>query len=231
MNINNEESSESQGGDSDEVVFLSRRAFLARAALVSAAAAVAPSLLHIKTAQAAVLPDAVVIDAINGVLAFVVPGADPYSVQQGVTRPEPGAIEANATFPLMFGLNTAGLAPDGFSSLSELIAFLLNNVASTINPSVSGPFQSSFANLSFAEKGIVFNLMESGAVMPGLAPLVNSLLLYAGLMTYSEAGFFDPNSGTLVAPPVGWAIAGYSGVSDGRKEYKGYYRGIRAVLV
>ncbi len=212
---------------------LSRRAFLARTALATAAAALAPSLLEkmglgkMGTAEAAVLPNSVVVDTMNGVLAFVVPGADPYSVQQGVTRSEPGAIEANATIPLLYGLNIAGLAPPPFDTLSELIAFLLNNIASSIAPSVSGPFSSSFANLSFAQKAMVFSVMESGAAGPGLGPIVNSLLLYSGLMAYSEAGVLDPSTRTLVATPVGWTISSYGGVSDGHKDFQGYYKGNR----
>ncbi|HVK98277.1 MAG TPA: hypothetical protein VM553_00620 [Dongiaceae bacterium] len=212
-------------------VELSRRVFLARTALVTAATAIAPSLLwDMGAAQAAVLPNNVIIDTLNGVLAFTVPGGDPYSVQQGQTHSQPGAIEANATLPLMFGLNSGGLAPPPFDTLSELIAFLLNNIASSLNPSVNGPFSSPFANLSFAEKAVVFQLMESGAAGPGLGPVANSLLLYAGLMAYSEAGVLDPATGTLVATPVGWTISGYRGISDGHRDYKGYYNGRRVAL-
>lgn len=210
---------------------LSRRTFLARTALVAAATAIAPSLLgDMGAAKAAVLPDSVVIDTLNGVLAFVVPGGDPYSVQQGLTHPQPGAIEANATLPLMFGLNAGGLAPPPFDTLSELIAFLLNNIASALNPTVSGPFSSPFANLSFPEKAVVFQLMESGAAGPGLGPIANSLMLYAGLMAYSEAGVLDPTTGTLVATPVGWTISGYGGISDGHRDHQGYYQGRRVAL-
>lgn len=207
---------------------LGRRAFLARTALVTAAISTIPALLGpSRRAEAAVLPQSAVVDTINGVLAFVVPGADAYSVQQGLIHGQPGAVEANATLPLMFGLNAGGIAPPPFDSLSEMISALLNNVAMAVHPNGSGPFQSAFANLTFAEKAVVFNLMESGAIGPGLDAVANSLILYAGLMAYSEAGALDPFTLTLLAPPVGWQLAGYGGVSDGHKDFQGYYQGRR----
>ncbi|MCK0153469.1 twin-arginine translocation signal domain-containing protein [Alcanivorax sp. S6407] len=58
---------------------LSRRQFLARSAVVTAAVAAAPALLKSRTAHAGVLPQAMITDTLNAVLAFVVPGGDPYS--------------------------------------------------------------------------------------------------------------------------------------------------------
>jgi hypothetical protein len=91
-----------------------------------------------------------------------------------------------------------------------------------------GPFTSPFANLSYAEKVTVFSILESGGAGADVPPLVNALLVYAGLMTYSEAGVLDPSTGMLVAPPVGWSISSYGGVSDGHADFQGYYRNRRA---
>lgn len=208
---------------------LSRRTFLARAALVSAATAVAPSLLLSPSRAHAgnVLPEIVIQQALEAVIAFVVPGQDPHSVQQGVTDSRPGGLDANAYLPLRFGLDQAAAAPAPFSSLSELIAVTLDQITPAVNPAPEGPFVSAFANLSFPEKAAVFSIMDSGVLDPALVPLANSLLVYTGLMVYSEAGFFDPSSGQLIADPVGWAISQYEGVSDGRKDYKGYFHGRR----
>lgn len=216
------------GPESDkETSALSRRQFLARSALVTAAVAAAPALLKSRTAHAGVLPQTMITDTLNAVLAFVVPGGDPYSVQQQLTDDQPGGVEANAQLPLEFGLNTAGLAPPPFDSLSELITFALDNVTGFINPDVTGPFSARFANLSWNEKVGVFSAMESGLAGAELVTLANALLLYTGLVSYSEAGVLNPLTGELIAEPVGWTISGYDGISVGRAEYKGYYRNQR----
>jgi TAT (twin-arginine translocation) pathway signal sequence len=209
---------------------LSRRRFLAGAGVAAAAAALPVSFLsNLGKARAAVLPAVVVEQALSGLVAFVVPGSDGYSQQQGLTHPTPGGVEANAVLPLTYGLNGAGLAPPPFDTLSELAAGVLEQVTGFVNPAPQGPYLSAFANLSFAEKGAVFSIMESGAAGPAVPALASSLLLYAALMSYSEAGVLNPMTGTLVAPPVGWAICDYQGISDGRVDYQGYYRERRSV--
>ncbi|MCG8440121.1 MAG: twin-arginine translocation signal domain-containing protein [Pseudomonadales bacterium] len=216
-----------QGTDKRHQADLSRRQFLARSALVSAAVAAAPALVAPRQAHAGILPAVMISDTLNAVLAFVVPGGDPFSVQQQLTDEQPGGVEANAQLPLEFGLNTAGLAPPPFDSLSELITFALDNVTGFINPDVTGPFNARFANLSWNEKVAVFSAMESGLAGAELITLANALLLYSGLMAYSEAGVLNPLTGELLAHPVGWSISGYGGISVGHKDYQGYYRGRR----
>ncbi|MCK0153470.1 hypothetical protein MWU49_07140 [Alcanivorax sp. S6407] len=136
-------------------------------------------------------------------------------------------MEANGQLPLEFGLNTAGLAPPPFDSLSELITFALDNVTGFINPAPTGPFAGRFANLTWNEKVAVFSAMESGLAGPEMVTLANALLLYTGLVSYSDAGVLNPLTGELIAEPVGWQISGYEGVSVGRNDYQGYYRGQR----
>jgi len=158
----------------------------------------------------------------------VVPGNDPYSIQQGVPHSTPGGIEAYAALPMELGLNMAGSAPPPFDTLSELIAAVLDQVTAYVNPGVIGPFAGRFPNLSFPEKVAVFSIMESGLAGAEVAALVTPLLTFAGLMTYSEAPALNPLTGQLLMPPVGWAICSYDGISDGRKDFKGYYKGRRA---
>lgn len=78
---------------------LDRRQFLARVGVLGAAAAVG-----VPRAAAAAPPEPIgavlqqlARDTISGLVAFVVPGPDPYSVQQGVTTVEPGGLDAGAT--------------------------------------------------------------------------------------------------------------------------------------
>lgn len=217
-------------GDSAEARQLSRRRFLFQASVAAAAALVTPEFLSRRGwLHAAVLPEALIADTLNGLVAFIVPGPDAYSVQQGVTTPEPGGIDANTTPPLIFGINIAGLAPPPFDTLSELVAFVLNNVAAAVNPAPVGPFGSAFANLSFGEKVTAFAVMEAGLAGEELKPLAGILPTLTAFTAYSEAGVFDPFTRTLAATPVGWTISGYDGVSDGHADFKGYFQDRRKV--
>ena len=80
---------------------LARRSFLGQAGRLVAAVALvqASGILQkrgwLEPAYAA-QPD-IVRDTLNGLIAFIVPGPDAYSVAQGVTTPEPGGIDANIT--------------------------------------------------------------------------------------------------------------------------------------
>src|SRR5919204_3213071 len=87
-------------GDSAGVVRrgISRRSLLKRGAMLGLATALAelPSVLDAKGLlddARAIGPD-VVTDTFSGLVAFVVPGSDPYSVAQGASTSEPGGIAA-----------------------------------------------------------------------------------------------------------------------------------------
>lgn len=203
---------------------LSRRAFLSHSGLVAAAAAITPAALARlgSAAPAGTAGVPLVVDTLHGLVAFVVPGPDPYSVHQGVSTVEPGGIDAGATLPILFALDTVQVAPPGFATFSELVAFVLNAVAEAVHPNAPGPFASPFARLTFAEKAVVFSVLESD---PALAPLGGALPIFVGFTSYSEAGVFDPATRSLVGQPVGWTLSGYTGVSEGRAELEGYFKG------
>jgi hypothetical protein len=177
-------------------------------------------------------------DAFQGLMAFVVPGGDGYSVHQGQTSTTPGGVEAGAAaslehvydqafpFPVfgrLFNINLPGAAG---------IAALLNLTALAVDPSAgSGPYAAAFANLSYANKAEVFRQLEGPNVADG-TPVRFILSTLSGLATstvYSEAPVFDRTTGQLTGTPVGWQISNYGGVSDGWNEFKGYYRGIDKV--
>jgi hypothetical protein len=160
-------------------------------------------------------------ETLNGVAVFYVPGPDPFSVHQGEFTTEPGAIEAGAGEGLFQGLNFANpFAP----ALADTVAALLNSTALAVNPAVTGPFQSPFANLSFAHKAIVFSVLEGNAAA---APIAGVLPLIVGFLSYSEVAVFDPVTRTISDRPIGWDLANYSGVSDGRDEFRGYFKNRR----
>lgn len=209
---------------------LSRRAFLRYSGLTAAVAALTPEFIGRRGwLEAAVLPPELVADTLNGLVAFIVPGPDAYSVHQDVSTSEPGGFDANTTPALIFGLNLAGLAPPPFDTLSELVAYILNNVALAVNPAPIGPFTAPFANLKFSEKVSAFYAMEGGLAGPEVVPLAGVLPVLTAFTAYSEAGVFDPFTRTLVAAPVGWTISNYGGVSDGHDDLKGYFQNRKKV--
>jgi hypothetical protein len=211
----------------DEAGRLSRRTLLERTGMLADAAALAssPALLGKLGAGAAAYADGpdIVTDTFNGLVAFIVPGPDPYSAQQGVSTPEPGGIAAFASPALIGALDFIQLAPPPFPTFGDLVAFILNNVAEVVHPGVTGPFGSPFANLAFGEKVAVFAALEGGLIDPALAPLGGALPYFTAFTAYSEVGVFNPATGALVGEPVGWAISGYDGISDGHDEFIGYF--------
>jgi hypothetical protein len=202
---------------------LSRRAFVVQVGLLASALAPLPGVLKragfLDDAQAAA-PD-VVSETFNGLVAFVVPGPDAYSVAQGESTAEPGGIDAGATPALIAGLNFA----QWFNpTAAEGVATLLNGVALVVNPGAAGgTFSAPFANLSFAEKAAVFAVLESDPQFAPLRSLVGSLLGLVAFLSYSEVGVFDPGTRTLVGQPVGWTLSSYDGVAEGRDEFRGYF--------
>jgi hypothetical protein len=201
---------------------LTRRSFLGHALLASASSALisAGGFLGAKgwlsDAQAAAA--GATVDTFNGLLAFVVPGSDAYSTAQGISTPEPGGVSVGATNVL---IATFDEATPFIPSFSAQVAAILNGLALAVNPSASGPFLAPFANLSFAAKVAVFQIMDGTTA---LQPLAGILPPFVAFFAYSEAGAFDPVTRTLTGPPLGWSLSQYQGVADGRAEFLGYFR-------
>lgn len=196
---------------------LTRRELITRlgaAVAVAHGAGALSTLLDVTPADAQAPP----LDALNGLLAFVVPGPDAFSVAQGVTDQGPGGVDAGVLPAL---LDTLDATPSPVMSVptSFVVAGLLDQVAASVNPAAQG-----FAALSFGEKMQVFAFLESN---PATAALAQALLTGTAFLAYSEAGAFNSSTRTIVGTPTGWALTDYSGVSDGRDEFVGYYRGHR----
>jgi len=198
---------------------VSRRSFLWSAALTSAAAALIHSGGGRAWAQAAqpAAPD-LIHDTFNGLLAFVVPGPDNYSIAQGVSTPEQGGVEASATDILLATLD--GTAPF-LPNFSATVAAILNGLAQGLNPAAAGPFPSPFARLSFAEKAGVFQIMDA---TDSLKQLASVLPLFVAFFFYSEASAFDPKTRSLAGQPIGWRLSSYQGAAEGRNEFLGYFK-------
>jgi hypothetical protein len=199
---------------------LTRRNFLGHALLASASSALIRASGFLSAT--AWLSDAraadATVDTFNGLLAFVVPGSDSYSTAQGVSTPELGGVSVGATNAL---IATVDESTPFVPSFSAQVAAILNGLALSVNPSASGLFLAPFANLSFAAKVGVFQIMDGTT---SLQPLAGILPPFVAFFAYSEAGAFDSATRTLTGPPLGWTLSQYQGVSDGRAEFLGYYR-------
>lgn len=205
--------------ESTMTVRKSRRSFLWSMALAGAGAALFHSGGGRAWAQAAqaATPD-LLHDTFNGLLAFVVPGPDDYSVAQGVSTPEPGGAEAGATDVLIATLDeTTPFLPN----FSATVAAVLNGLAQVVNPAAAGPFLSPFARLSFAEKAAVFQIMDATDSLKSLAGVLPAFVAF---FVYSEAGVFDPKTRSLTGQPIGWRLSSYQGVAEGRDEFLGYFK-------
>ena len=226
---------------------ISRRDFLVRAGWAGLGAALVqlPAALRGKgwLDEAAAQDANLTRDTLNGLVAFVVPGPDPYSVAQGESSGAPGAIAARTTDNLILNLDSflpnPDLGPfnnDGSVPLSGAVANLLNSQAAQVDPAANGGgFASHFSRLSFKEKAEVFKRIEAmsgdddasrnirfvGGILPG----------YTAYLAYTEWHVFDPATRTVSARPVGWDTSSYmpgrTKPADGWDELKGYYQGRR----
>jgi hypothetical protein len=219
-----------------------RRSLMARAGALGITAALAqlPGLLDAKgllsQAQAATLDET--RDTLSGLLAFILPGDDEYSVAQGVSAEGPGAIGAGTLEPFIAALDefvpASALGQTTTVPSSGGVATLLNDYALQVDPAAgNGSFASPFARLSFAEKGEVFRLFESDQTVTDQAPelkFVASILPgFVSFMSVSEVGVIDPATRELSSRPVGWKLSHYAGPAEGHAELKGYYQGRRRV--
>ena len=93
-----------------------------------------------------------------------------------------------------------------------------------MNPGGGGTLVSPFANLSFAQKAAVFQIMDA---TPALELFGGLLPLFVAFFCYAEAGAFDPTTRSLTREPLGWTLSRYTGVADGRDELLGYFPGVQ----
>lgn len=236
-----------------------RRQFLARAGVLAAASALwqVPPLLRLRGwASDAYAQDAnLVRDTLNGLVAFVWPGDDDYSVAQGDFTDGPGAIAADTTTLFIQALDEFLPAPDGPGALandltmplSGAVANLLNVVSLSVNPAAAGgTFPSPFARLSAAQKAAVFETLEADTGIPDAdlpQPFTRSsgnFQFVAGIipgfvafLAFSEWHALDPATRQLTRRPVGWDHTGYQGDRlvpvEGWDELLGYYQDRREV--
>lgn len=225
-----------EGISPEAAELISRRSFITRAGILGGVAALGQLGLLVPERALAQTP-AATVEALNGLVAFVVPGPDVYSIAQGQTSSSPGGIAAGTTQALIDLLDhyvpvTPGLdlpASGGVASFLDTTALQVNAGASR------GGFSSPFARLSFAEKVEVLRRMEELTegqkdTPGGELRFVTGILIGAtGFLAFGEAGVLDPRTRQLREQPVGWAITNYDGVAEGRAELRGYWQRRRRV--
>jgi hypothetical protein len=169
-------------------------------------------------------------DTLNGLVAFVVPGPDAYSVAQGQSTAEPGGIDAGTTALLIETADRyAGASQTSGVPGAAAVANLLNDVALQVNPAAtSGAFPSAFARLSFDEKIETFRRLEQQTEGSTLRAIAGTLIGITAFLAYSEGGVLDRQRRETTAEPVGWRISKYDGVAEGRDELIGYWKGKRS---
>ncbi|HEX8742914.1 MAG TPA: hypothetical protein VF712_07255 [Thermoleophilaceae bacterium] len=213
---------------------ISRRTLLERAGLAGAGVLLAqiPGFLSGK----GWLEDAVaqsadeVRETLDALVAFVVPGPDPYSVAQGQSTKEPGGIDAGGTDLLIELLDRFVQFPVGNLPASGGVAQLLNGYALQVNPAAAGgAFVSPFARLEFDEKIEVFRRFEQETEGSELRFVSGILIGAVGFLSYTEGTALDRSTRQLTRTPTGWTLSRYDGVAEGRRELKGYWRGRRKV--
>jgi hypothetical protein len=215
---------------------ISRRSFLTRAGVLGGVAALGQLGLLVPERALAQTP-AAAVEALNGLVAFVVPGPDVYSVAQGQSSNSPGGIAAGATQALVDLLDHyVPVTPGLDAPASGGVAAFLDATALQVNAGASrGGFSSPFARLSFDEKVEVLRRMEelteSAKDTPGgeLRFVTGILIGATAFLAFGEAGVIDKSSRQLKEQPVGWAITNYDGVAEGRKELRGYWQHRRRV--
>ncbi len=185
----------------------------------------------------------VIRDTFNGLVAFVVPGPDEYSVGQGESSKKPGGIAAGGP-PTVIALfdGYVPLASTGLNlPASGAVALLLNEAALLVNPSAAlGRFVSTFSNLTFDEKIEAMRLLdeqteaissvELGEIGAGELRFVSGILIgAAAFFSMVEGNAAGPEPGTLVSEPIAWQLTNYDGIAEGRDQFRGYYQGRRKV--
>ena len=209
---------------------LSRRRFLELAGAATAFAALPGFLAERGWLEDALAQSAdATRDALNGLVAFVVPGPDEYSVAQGQSTKEPGGIAAGGTDLLIELLDKFVDTPAGaVIPSSGGVAQLLNGTALQVSPAAAGgAFASPFARLKFDEKIEVFRRLESMTEGSELRFVSGILIGAVAFVSFSEGAVFDRATRQLTGTPVGWTLQSFDGVAEGRAELRGYWRGRR----
>lgn len=203
-----------------------------RALLLAGGAGTAGAALPARTAALGYVELDPTLDAVNALVAFVLPGNDAYSRQQGVTSTQPGGLATGAAPEIVRLANRLmSITVPGAQvpvPASPLILGMVNAFALQVAPLAVGPFVTPFARLKHRQKAEVFRRLEEDnlfEVVEVVRYIVRVLPAVTAFACFSEVGSFDRRTRRLTGRPVGWTIADHDGVVAGKAGFRGYYRG------
>jgi hypothetical protein len=190
---------------------LSQRSLLRRAGLLGLATALGELPDHLAARgladRARRQAGAVTDDTLAGLVAFVLPGDDAFSVQQGESHQAPGGIAAGIVSLLREGLDS--VAREGAPVAGATgIALLLNDYALRVDPAAArGPFRAPFARLTHAYKSDVFQVFEADPELSGseLRFLARILPGFVAFVAFAETGVYAPGQRAVARRAVGWS--------------------------
>jgi hypothetical protein len=178
-----------------------RRAFLVRTGVIGAAIALVdvPALLEPARAGAAApslatlspIFDALSKDTINGLVAFVVPGPDAYSIAQGMHDTEPGGLDADGTAFMLNALDNFYPVPQ------EPLLMLVQALATGINANLPKVHLPPLLEELADELDKVLGVLLAGETTVPLSLLVALLLNFVATLTNPTAvhgNFLSPFS-------------------------------------
>jgi hypothetical protein len=178
-----------------------RRAFLVRTGVIGAAIALVdvPTLLEPTRAGAAApslttlapIFDALSTDTINGLVAFVVPGPDAYSVAQGMHDTQPGGLAADGTAFMLNALDNFYPVPQ--EPLLMLVQALATGISANLPAVQLPPLLGELAD----ELDKALSALLAGETSVPLSLLVALLLNFVATLTNPAAAhglFLSPFS-------------------------------------
>lgn len=181
----------------------SRRVFLSRSGILGVALAVGSPLLWTRNTRAQTgapsleeirfALDALALDTMGGLCAFVVPGDDPYSVAQGESSAEPGALAAGVDEFLVESLDD--FLPFPSPELADLVGALASALAATplwVPPEVEDFFPQTTEIVERIGDELE-GLLESGSI-----PAANVVTLILNLLAVAVNA--QATSGAFLAP-------------------------------
>jgi hypothetical protein len=184
---------------------LTRESILERAGLLGLSSALAELPGHLaregladRTRKAA---RGYVDDTLAGLVAFVLPGDDDFSIAQGESHPAPGGV-SYGTVPLLHE------AFDHFGpQAASGVAVLLNEYAAAVDPACrrGRRFRGPFARLSHAQKAEALRRFEADPRLASndLRFAARILPGFVAFIAFSRAGVYAPSQHAVTRRVVG----------------------------
>jgi hypothetical protein len=140
-------------------------------------------------------------DTLAALVAFVLPGDDAFSVDQGESHPAPGGVSAGVVPLLREAIDHFGVRA------SAGVAVLLNRYAGQVDAAAGrGRFRAPFARLAHGQKAEALRLFESDPALSGTELRFAARILpgFVAFIAFSRAGVYAPSQRAVARRVVGW---------------------------